>query len=53
MGYIEDRNRPTEEREELKVLRKLGFTLVPMTLPDDHPGRGDHTDAGDRGRRRI
>ena len=37
MGYIEDRNRPTEEREELKVLRKLGFTLVQMTLPDDIP----------------
>ena len=37
VGYIEDRNRPTEEREELKVLRKLGFTLVQMTLPDDIP----------------
>ena len=37
VGYIEDRNRPTDEREELKVLRKLGFTLVQMTLPDDIP----------------
>jgi Asp-tRNA(Asn)/Glu-tRNA(Gln) amidotransferase A subunit family amidase len=37
VGYIEERNRPTDDREELKVLRKLGFTLVPMTLPDDIP----------------
>jgi len=37
VGYIEEPNRPTDAREELKVLRKLGFTLVPITLPDDIP----------------
>ncbi|MFI5459243.1 MAG: amidase [Isosphaerales bacterium] len=37
VGYIEERSRPTEDREELKVLRKLGFDLVPITLPDDLP----------------
>ena len=35
VGYIEERNRPADEREELKVLRKLGFELVPMTLPEE------------------
>jgi Asp-tRNA(Asn)/Glu-tRNA(Gln) amidotransferase A subunit family amidase len=37
VGYIEERNRPADEREELKVLRELGFELVPMTLPDELP----------------
>jgi Asp-tRNA(Asn)/Glu-tRNA(Gln) amidotransferase A subunit family amidase len=37
IGYIEERSRPTENRDELKVLRKLGFELVPITLPDDLP----------------
>ena len=29
--------RPTAEREELKVLRELGFELVPIELPKDYP----------------
>jgi Asp-tRNA(Asn)/Glu-tRNA(Gln) amidotransferase A subunit family amidase len=37
VGFIEDRDRPTEGREELKILRKIGFDLVPITLPDDLP----------------
>jgi Asp-tRNA(Asn)/Glu-tRNA(Gln) amidotransferase A subunit family amidase len=37
VGYIEDRGRPADEREDLKVLRKLGFDLVPITLPDNLP----------------
>jgi len=36
-GYIEEPTRPTEVREELRILRKLGFDLVPITLPDDLP----------------
>jgi Asp-tRNA(Asn)/Glu-tRNA(Gln) amidotransferase A subunit family amidase len=37
IGYIEIPNRPADEREELMVLRQLGFELVPITLPDDLP----------------
>jgi Asp-tRNA(Asn)/Glu-tRNA(Gln) amidotransferase A subunit family amidase len=37
IGYIEQTNRPTEGREELKTLVKLGFELVPIALPDDMP----------------
>jgi Asp-tRNA(Asn)/Glu-tRNA(Gln) amidotransferase A subunit family amidase len=37
VGYIETPNRPAEQREELRVLRQLGFDLVPMTLPDHLP----------------
>jgi Asp-tRNA(Asn)/Glu-tRNA(Gln) amidotransferase A subunit family amidase len=37
VGFIEERNRPTESREELRVLRKMGFELLPITLPDELP----------------
>ncbi len=37
IGYIEERGRPAEEREELRILRKLGFELVPITLPHNLP----------------
>jgi Asp-tRNA(Asn)/Glu-tRNA(Gln) amidotransferase A subunit family amidase len=37
VGYIVDPSRPTEAREELRILRKLGFELVPITLPDELP----------------
>jgi Asp-tRNA(Asn)/Glu-tRNA(Gln) amidotransferase A subunit family amidase len=37
IGYIEEPNRPSDEREELRILRELGFELVPMTLPDNLP----------------
>ncbi len=39
VGYIEDARRSSDEREELKILRKLGFELVPITLPDELPVR--------------
>ncbi|MGP0062013.1 MAG: amidase [Isosphaeraceae bacterium] len=39
VGYVDQRNRPADEREELKVLRELGFELVPMTLPEELPVR--------------
>jgi Asp-tRNA(Asn)/Glu-tRNA(Gln) amidotransferase A subunit family amidase len=37
IGYIEERGRDSDEREELRVLRKLGFELVPITLPENLP----------------
>ncbi len=37
IGYIDERLRPADEREELKILRKLGFDLVPITLPETLP----------------
>jgi len=37
VGYIEERNQPGEGREELRVLRKMGFELVPITLPEELP----------------
>ena len=39
VGYIEERDRPADDREELKVLRKMGFELVPITLPEELPVR--------------
>jgi Asp-tRNA(Asn)/Glu-tRNA(Gln) amidotransferase A subunit family amidase len=37
VGYIEDPARPTETREEIRILQKLGFELVAITLPSDIP----------------
>jgi Asp-tRNA(Asn)/Glu-tRNA(Gln) amidotransferase A subunit family amidase len=37
IGYIEEPERPSEKREELLVLRGLGFNLVPITLPTNYP----------------
>ena len=37
IGYVEESQRPSDEREELKVLRELGFELVPIALPKDYP----------------
>ena len=37
VGYIEERDRPADRREELKVFRKLGFVMVPITLPEELP----------------
>ena len=39
IGYVEEPRRPTETREELKVLRELGFNLVPIELPTEFPLR--------------
>ncbi|WP_254053522.1 hypothetical protein [Singulisphaera sp. GP187] len=37
MGYFEKSDRPVDKREDLKILRELGVTLVPIALPDDYP----------------
>ncbi len=37
VGYVERKDRPTTEREELKVLRALGLALVPIALPAKYP----------------
>ncbi len=39
IGYFELKSRPTAERPELKVLRDLGATLVPIELPKDLPAQ--------------
>ncbi len=39
VGFIEDSRRSSEDREELRILRKLGFELIPITLPDELPVR--------------
>jgi len=37
IGCVEESQRPSDQREELKVLRELGFELVPIALPKDYP----------------
>jgi Asp-tRNA(Asn)/Glu-tRNA(Gln) amidotransferase A subunit family amidase len=37
VGYVEEG--PVDSRPELRVLKELGFTLVPIKLPDDLPVR--------------
>lgn len=37
IGYIEEPRRPSATRPELKMLRQLGFSLVPITLPSEIP----------------
>jgi Asp-tRNA(Asn)/Glu-tRNA(Gln) amidotransferase A subunit family amidase len=37
IGYVEEKDRPADEREELRILRKLGFDLRPITLPEELP----------------
>jgi Asp-tRNA(Asn)/Glu-tRNA(Gln) amidotransferase A subunit family amidase len=37
VGYIERADRPADQREELKTLRGLGVTLVPIELPKKFP----------------
>ena len=37
IGYLEEPQRPFDQREELKVLRALGFELVPIALPTNYP----------------
>jgi Asp-tRNA(Asn)/Glu-tRNA(Gln) amidotransferase A subunit family amidase len=38
VGYLAGET-PPEEREELKVLKNLGVSLVPIELPRDHPAQ--------------
>ncbi len=37
IGYVEDSRKPSDQRQELQVLRALGFELVPIELPGDYP----------------
>jgi Asp-tRNA(Asn)/Glu-tRNA(Gln) amidotransferase A subunit family amidase len=37
VGYLDDANRPAADRDELRVLRELGVTLVPIELPAKYP----------------
>jgi Asp-tRNA(Asn)/Glu-tRNA(Gln) amidotransferase A subunit family amidase len=37
VGYVENPERPAQERAELKVLRELGVALVPIELPAKLP----------------
>jgi Asp-tRNA(Asn)/Glu-tRNA(Gln) amidotransferase A subunit family amidase len=37
IGYIDDPKESFEQRQELLVLRGLGFELVPITLPNEFP----------------
>lgn len=39
IGYVSEPRRPIENREELRVLAKIGFELVPITLPEGLPVR--------------
>ncbi|WP_165219882.1 amidase [Aquisphaera insulae] len=39
IGYIEERDRPFERREELHVLKSLGLDLRPIELPSNVPAR--------------
>jgi Asp-tRNA(Asn)/Glu-tRNA(Gln) amidotransferase A subunit family amidase len=37
VGYFEIKDKPADQREELKTLREMGLTLVPIELPKDLP----------------
>jgi Asp-tRNA(Asn)/Glu-tRNA(Gln) amidotransferase A subunit family amidase len=37
VGYVADSKDPFDHREELRVLRELGFDLVPIQLPSNYP----------------
>jgi Asp-tRNA(Asn)/Glu-tRNA(Gln) amidotransferase A subunit family amidase len=37
VGYFEDRSKAADDRDELKVLRDLGATMIPIRLPQDYP----------------
>ena len=37
VGYVKRDDRPDDQRDELKVLKELGVTLVPIQLPADIP----------------
>ncbi|MGZ3486085.1 MAG: amidase family protein [Isosphaeraceae bacterium] len=37
IGCVEESQRPSDQRKELKVLRELGFELVPIALAKDYP----------------
>jgi Asp-tRNA(Asn)/Glu-tRNA(Gln) amidotransferase A subunit family amidase len=37
IGYFEIKDKPVDKREELKILKEMGATLVPIELPKDLP----------------
>lgn len=37
VGYVERKDTPADQRDDLKPLRALGVTLVPIELPDKYP----------------
>lgn len=37
VGYFEKTDHPVDARDDLKILRELGVSLVPIALPDDYP----------------
>jgi Asp-tRNA(Asn)/Glu-tRNA(Gln) amidotransferase A subunit family amidase len=37
VGYVERKDQPAAERDELKILRRLGLTPVPIALPSQYP----------------
>ncbi len=37
VGYFERKDRPVDQRAELKVLQGFGVELVPIILPDEYP----------------
>jgi Asp-tRNA(Asn)/Glu-tRNA(Gln) amidotransferase A subunit family amidase len=39
VGYFERKDTPAADREELKVLRDLGVSLVPIELPANYPAQ--------------
>lgn len=39
VGYLEDKDQPFDRRDELIALKALGFTLVPIALPEDLPAQ--------------
>ncbi|GAC1472384.1 MAG: amidase [Isosphaeraceae bacterium] len=37
VGYFEEKDHPSQKREDLKLLRELGVTLVPIERPEEYP----------------
>lgn len=37
VGYLDQKDHPADSREDLKILRDLGVTLLPIELPKDLP----------------
>ncbi len=39
LGYVENKDKPADQRDELKLLKSLGLELVPIELPKDLPAQ--------------
>ena len=53
VGYFPQDGKPDEGRDELRVLKELGVTLVPIALPKSIPRRRRQRDARRRGGHRV